>query len=166
MNNKNQHCHISKLTSSVTSGWGRSEVDSFHSQDPFTDSSARMCFGEHSASTLAWGRPPSSCIYSDITLRCYSVSPKPWSQNKTPDSRKRANKVVSILWTGKNTTQWSFTEAATHAASVYKIHVGLWADFTHVRTHTEVCLAQQRERKVKRKAGRWVDGRENNCYFK
>ena len=79
----------------------------------------------------------------------YSVSPKPWSQNKTPDSRHGANKDVAILWTGKNTTQWYFTEAATRAASVYKIYVSFSADFKHVCvhtcTHTEAYFAPQRE---------------------
>lgn len=64
-----------------------------------------------------------------------SLSPKPWSQNKTPDSTHKADKDIAILWTGKNTTQWSSTAAATHAVAVCKVETELSADFTYEHAH-------------------------------
>lgn len=63
------------------------------------------------------------------------MSPKPWRQNKTPDSRHRADKNMAILWTGKNTTQWSSTAAAAHAVAVCKVDAELSADFTQEHAH-------------------------------
>lgn len=95
----------------------------------------------------------------------------PGAKIKPPDSRLRADKDVAILWIGKNTTQWSPTAAATHAAAVCKVEAELSADFAHEHAHQHahkqklVYLNTERG-KVKRRAGRGVNERENTLSIK
>lgn len=73
---------------------------------------------------------------------------------------------MAILWAGKDTTQWPFTEAETHAAAVDKTHVGLSADFTHTDTHEQKPVELHRAGEGKEEAGRGGNERENNLSFK